>query len=360
MSLLTQYDDLIRNSNALNTGEEEEFLTFVRSSVRLVRSMSNSEGNVQRLDLELEKLMKENTGLRLKLEQARALVDNESKARKKAEQERARLESQFQLLRQLILETDGVDEGTLKRVKFLEEPSVPQPSQGQGYPNILSPGLMSLRDGLSKPSTSRRRSANMTEESVLDVEDLNLSFDDTANLCDDSRLRLQQSYLGQKAKSERKRSRSVTRIVEGEEEQNGRVRKRERRSRSVGISDKVEVLEITPRMTLTERQDNLQPEPEPIFQRKLEHNLEERTNIKSEKCDGCKKRLKFGKKYLHCVTCKIVIHPECEGDEECHGQNLAPSLTSSPSTVSTNPAIFLSRTPSKREKTNIFASPMLQ
>merc|ERR1719342_1094144 len=212
LSLLAQYDDLTRNSNALTEGVEKEFLTFVRSSQLLVSSITN---------------MKENTGLKLKLEQARALVDNESKARKKAEQERDRLNNQFQLLRQLILETDGVDEGTLRRVKFLEEPSVPLP--GQGYPNILSPGLMSLREGLDLKN--KRRSANMTEESVLDVEDLNLSFDETANLCDESRGRLQQSLNGLQVTSERKRSRSVTRREDVEE--NDRVKKRERRSRSV-------------------------------------------------------------------------------------------------------------------------------
>ena len=125
-------------------------------------------------------------------------MDNESKARKKAEHDRDRLDHQFQMLRQLFMETDGVDEGTLRRVKFLEEPVVPLPSSpSQEYPNIISPGLMSLREGLSKPS-GKRRSVNMTEESVFDVDDLNLSFDETANLCE-SRARLEQSYLGQQA-----------------------------------------------------------------------------------------------------------------------------------------------------------------
>ena len=62
LSLLTQYDDLIRNSNALNEGEEKEFLSFVRSSQQLVTSISNSREDLQRRDLELEKLVKENTG----------------------------------------------------------------------------------------------------------------------------------------------------------------------------------------------------------------------------------------------------------------------------------------------------------
>ena len=61
-SLLAQFDDLIRNNKTLNVGEEKEFLTFVRSSRNLVRTISQSEGANQRLELELEKLTKENTG----------------------------------------------------------------------------------------------------------------------------------------------------------------------------------------------------------------------------------------------------------------------------------------------------------
>ena len=245
-------------------------------------------------------------------------MDNESKARKKAEQERDRLDRQFQLLRKLILETDRVDEETLRRVKILEDPtSVAEPSHG--YPNILSPGLMSLREGLSKPS--KRRSANMTEESVLDVEDLNLCFVEAANLCDESRGRLTQAASGEK-----KRSRSVTRREDMEEEQAGRVRKRGRRSRSVGICDRVEVLENTPYLS-----SFLQHHP-----RRQEHDFEEKTNIKTEKCAACKKRLKFGKKYLNCVNCRIIIHPECHVAEECIGR--APT----------------------EEQRSLFASPMLQ
>ena len=69
LSLLTQYDDLIRNSSALNSGEEKEFLTFVRSSGLLVSSLGNSNSNSnevnKRLELEIEKLVKENTSMNI-------------------------------------------------------------------------------------------------------------------------------------------------------------------------------------------------------------------------------------------------------------------------------------------------------
>ena len=63
LSLLSQFDDLIRNSNSLNRGEEKEFLTFVRSSGLLVGGLENTKELVQRLELEKGKLEKENTGI---------------------------------------------------------------------------------------------------------------------------------------------------------------------------------------------------------------------------------------------------------------------------------------------------------
>ena len=65
LSLLSQFDDLVRNNNALNTGEEKEFLTFVRSSELLVSSLGNSNTNSnevnKRMEVENEKLVQENT-----------------------------------------------------------------------------------------------------------------------------------------------------------------------------------------------------------------------------------------------------------------------------------------------------------
>ena len=69
LSLLTQYDDLIRNSSALNSGEEKEFLTFVRSSGLLVSSLGNENSNSnevnKRMELEIEKLVRENTSMNI-------------------------------------------------------------------------------------------------------------------------------------------------------------------------------------------------------------------------------------------------------------------------------------------------------
>ena len=69
LSLLTQFDDLVRNGNVLNAGEEKEFLTFVRSSGLLVGSLGNENSNSnevnKRMELEIEKLVRENTSMNI-------------------------------------------------------------------------------------------------------------------------------------------------------------------------------------------------------------------------------------------------------------------------------------------------------
>ena len=69
LSLLTQFDDLVRNSNALTSGEEKEFLTFVRSSELLLSSLGKSNSNSnevnKRMELQLEKLLQENTSMNI-------------------------------------------------------------------------------------------------------------------------------------------------------------------------------------------------------------------------------------------------------------------------------------------------------
>merc|ERR1712227_569678 len=94
---------------------------------------------------------------------------------------------------------------------------------------------------MREAANCRRKSINMTDGSVLDVDDL--SFDETVNLCE-SRTRAGTSF--------RKLNPEVR-----------EARKRERRSRSVGISDRVEILEITPRLSPEKIMDQRLSVPEP-------------------------------------------------------------------------------------------------
>jgi len=88
------------------------------------------------------------------------------------------------------------------------------------------------------------------------------------------------------------------------------------------------------------------------------HNFVQKTVLKSEKCRGCDKRLKFGCVEFRCSVCRMSVHEECcdKAPSACIGiQEVASS-----NIKSSRKGAKLE----KREKPNIckqiFASPMLQ
>jgi len=363
ISILTEFDDLVRNEKVLNEGSERQFLKFVNNCELNRRRWEQSEHECQRLSIELTKASHEITGLETKLHHARIMFDKESQARKLAESERDRLANQLQAFRQLIMEADGMDEGTLRKMKNFESVN-----DGGYYGNVFSPGLM-------REAANCRR-FNQSEGSVLDVDDL--SFDeDTINLCE-SRTRSGASFrkLNTDVREARKRSRSRSNPRRSSLKEpinlEDRSRKRERRSRSVGICDKVDVLEITPRITDEDvriARENHQQMIDNINNDMVTrnnnandlHDMEEKTEMKSNKCSTCLKRIKFGKIYHKCRHCKLLVHKECVPNVRCVPVNVLPPQ-SSPSKVSTLPGgyLSLSRTPSKKEQRQMFASPMLK
>lgn len=364
LSLLTEFDDLMRNEKILTDGQaEKEFHKFVKNSESNRRRWEQSELECQRLNLELAKAHHEILGLETKLQQARSMVDNEATMRKRAEAERDRLFSQLERLKQLIFDTDGVDEGTLKKLKNFDTFNATDATASGGYGNILSPGLMS-----EAANCRRRRSINMTDGSVLDVDDL--SFDETLDLCA-SRTRAGTSFrkTSVENRESRKRSRSNPRrsVFQNPEPLEERARKKERRSRSVGISDKVDILEITPRPSSSDTShesqnravESLNNIASSNFSSRHAHDFEVKTELKSNKCSTCGKRIKLGKLYQKCKLCKLILHAECQPAASC-----VAVCPHSPVKVSSIPSGgHVSRTPSKRDtsqRTAKFESPMLQ
>lgn len=384
LSVVAAYDDLVRNSAILSEGSEKEFLKFVVNSEVSRQRWEHAELECQRLSIELTKCSQDINSMEHKLNHARAMLDTELHLRKKAEAERDRLASQLQVLRQLVMDTDhGLDEVTMDKIRSLDRCGV------RTNTNILSPGL--TREAMD----CRRRSAiNLTEASVLDVEDLSFDVDDTLGLCE-SRTRAGTTFnKEQGVQARKKRSRSAGRrsglpvVVEVES-----VSKRGRRSCSVGVNDNNEVEKLEPRVkarrsvvsegrgrrssnirgnsrrsTVSNNSRGGKEEKENIKQGKdvvgEEHTLVERTVIKPEKCVACSKRIKFGKICLKCLHCKVSIHMEC--------RDMAGTCNiSSPTKVSSLPIPSLYTTPSKRasiyltpskkdNKNTIFASPMLR
>ena len=93
------------------------------------------------------------------------------------------------------------------------------------------------------------------------------------------------------------------------------------------------------------------------FSSREAHDFEVKTELKSNKCATCGKRIKLGKLYQKCKLCKLIIHPECQPGAACVG------VCQSPVKISSNPdGGHITRTPSKRDYSQKakFESPMLQ
>jgi hypothetical protein len=338
-SLVLQFDELSRNSNVLQTSDDEQFLRFVLNAGLNRRRWENAELECQRLGIELTKAAQEIGGLEHKLSHARTMLDNELLLRKKAEGERDRLSSQISLLRQLVMDDKLVDEVKLNKLRNIgtmdftsDDASSPCPATPKG---IL-------------------KKFNLTEDSVRDVEDF--SFDDTRDLFDSySRI--------ENRTSTRKRSRSRGRDTIGENileniasprSENFQSRKRTRRSRSmVGFEETREVPvneEPEPRPRSNSLFDKSEA-PKTVSSSPISgHTLTHKTIMKKEKCVVCDQRIKFGKIVYKCGTCRIVFHTECT--------NRAPRCTRSGSPeICRTPLAERNRSPMKKP---YFASPMLR
>jgi len=380
ISVLATYDDLIRNNKVLTAGSEEKFLEYVVSSEISRRRWEHAELECLRLSIELKKSSQDVENLENKLIHARGMLDSEVHLRKKAEAERDKLASQLQLLRQFVLETgpelNDVTKDKIKNLDLLGPVSAT---------SVLSPAS-------HDPLLNKRISlANITEASVLDVEDLDISFDndDTADLCE-SRTRSGASF---RASARRKRSRSGARreapcLVDPSENPN----KRDKRSHSVGFNHNIE--NLPKQRSYSNKFDNinnicknsakrsndsvdgikgrrssvsnniLEKGSSDVSQNEhMEHKLVKKTVVKPENCVACKRRIKFGKHQWKCENCKVSIHLECkENVGKCVPPPIEVNSAPFPSLYATpnrNRRMSTILTPSKREPRKIFASPMI-
>jgi len=382
LSALAVYDELMRNAVILTEGSEAEFRTYVENSEVSRQRWEHAELECQRLSIELTKCSQDITTLENKLKQARLMFDNELHLRKKAEAERDNMANQLHLFKQLVMETDnnGMDEVTIDKIRGLDVCGI-RPS----YTNILS-------HGLAKEALNARVSAvNLTEASVLDVDDLSFDIDDTAGLRGSgSRIRAGTNFRSERDEviTRRKRSRSTTKTELPVVEENAS--KRGRRSRSIGNIGHVDAMKVeTPRQkprlrgsAMSEgrgRNGNISEnmkrstmcnystegkENAKVFEEEIvtDHILVEKTVIKSEQCVVCSKRVKFGKISLKCQHCKETLHMECKDSAgACHATSPKVSNIPFPSLPTPNKRVSTYLTPSKKEiKRTNFASPMLR
>ena len=213
LSLVAQFDQLVRNRAVLTAAEgEEKFLSFVKGADGNRQRWEAAEVECEKLTEQLTKSTQEVSMLEGRLDQARGMLQTEVEGRRKAELERDMLAQKFQAVQSLVLEGSGGARRSLHQ----------QVSRILGTPETGGPIFPSIH----LDATSRN---DRTDGSVLDVDDL--SLDDTADLCQDSPLPLN-SGRRSRSRGGRKRSRSksqgrvLDRVEEWVEEQQGRLEER--------------------------------------------------------------------------------------------------------------------------------------
>jgi len=394
LSLVAQFDQLVRNRAVLTSAEgEEKFLAFVKGADGNRQRWEATEVECEKLTEQLSKTTQEVSMLEGRLEQARGMLQTEVEGRRRAESERDRLAQKFQAVQSLVLEGSA---GGVRRSLHQQVSRILGTPETGGAPIFPSIHL---------DATPR---ADQTDGSILDVEDL--SLDDTADLCQDSPLppnsgRMSRSRGGRKRSRSKSQGRVLDRVEEWVEEQQGRLEERLEEASQVEEQDRVRerMTEVKGAAGVAaalrnevEELRKVEAEVEQLRKRrdlgKVEeakrrkrsysvgqresltgvhtrsqdggspagHKMAQKTWLKSEKCGVCAKRMKFGKIGLRCIVCKLSLHTDCAPGVS--GLCLGPiATTSSPTLVSRTPA----RSPDNarrgtRTRAPLFASPMLR
>jgi len=401
LSLVAQFDQLVRNRAVLTAAEgEEKFLAFVKGADGNRQRWEAAEVECDKLTEQLTKSTQEVSMLEGRLDQARGMLQTEVEGRRRAELERDLLAQKFQAVQSLVLEgsAGGVRRSLHQQVSRIL--GTPETGGGPIFPSI------------HLDATPR---ADRTDGSVLDVDDL--SLDDTADLCQDSPLppnsgRRSRSRGGRKRSRSKSQGRVLDRVEEWVEEQQGRLGERLEEASQVEEQDRIrermDEVKGAAGVAAALRSEveslrKVEAEVEQLRKRRDEgkveeakrrkrshsvgqresigvhtrsqslqvrggglnggspagHNMAQKTVLKSEKCGVCAKRMKFGKIGLRCIVCKLSLHTDCAPGMPslCLGPT---ATTSSPTLVSRTPARSPDNAGRTRTRPPLFASPMLR
>jgi len=355
MSLLSKFDELMRNSQVLQTSCEQQFLNFVTNTDENRHKWEVVELECQRLEIELNKANQEREGLETKLLSARDLLDTEVKLRKKAEADRDKLKTQLALVRELIMDDNFGSDAKLNKIRILGNPDYDDEDNFH-LDNVVTP------KGILKRNTE--------DFSVVDIDDL--SFDDEETGVGDFSRR---SHKRSRSRSRSRPPASPTHILNNLEnvasprKDRYDLRKRARRSRSVVAFNQQPSSATTSETTSTDENDirprsysattntnNLDVGFHAVQDNTNAdtcHNFIQKTVLKSELCSACSKRIGFGRVAFKCSRCKIMVHNECSDQAPgfCVPDDASPDVCKTPSGVQ--------RSRSTKKKP-MFASPMLR
>lgn len=354
-SITAQFDDLMRCMQVLSDPAEKKFLEFIEGEEHHIGQIRNLEAEVKRLQEQTVKYQREIKNLEMKLKNARHMLDVEKSRRISAENEKNDLAGQIGLVMDL-LGRGQVNETREKLQQLQHSFTYAGGTDQRRSTKDYSPGPLSTitedRDSL---------------DTILDVSQMDITEEDEL---EESSLRSGRNYKrksspdrheksGQKRLSNRKSNErhshevktQVTYYTTGEDLKKVHTEVEVKPSAPPVSSDEsswegspakkppkapAPQPPITPLISNTVFSPHLLPNPitpqgpvtpyatptrtpiTPVVRNcsasKLNtrsHAFYTKTIYKSEHCQPCSKRIKFGKIALKCRDCRATCHPEC-------------------------------------------------
>lgn len=336
MSLTSAFDDLMRSVEVLNDPAEDKFLEFIESVSYWKSQAIDLQLEVKRLRETQVQNQKEIQTLDMKLINARHLLDVERAKMHASENEKDDLAQQIMNVMNL-LGTGKVNETKEKlrelhslssgmsstEIRFSDQGDAGLSTIREVYDNssasILGVSDIDLTDDLLDQDESRLRSGNSfrkrkSDEGILDISNSKIYR------CDTGKDNIALSD-GNKSLAD---DQEVVNIVEADQI----LRKKQSH---YPISPRPPMKDYSPRQSIYTPKTQSMYTPEqpyktpntnntpPIHHRQSTSKLNTRqhafyvkTVYKSETCQPCGKRVKFGKTALKCRDCRATCHQECK------------------------------------------------
>lgn len=320
-SILISFDDLVRNGSVLSVGCEIEMLKVVRQAKEWQNKWRISEMERLRISRLISEKDAELKGKDCQIKQARTFVDQEQRARQKAEQERDHYRKQLQGVKELLI-ADGnkpFNSETLERLKKMDVYGF-----GPAKPIPLSP-----RGGMEE-----------SIESILDASEL--SFEDSREGRLDESPLLKTSTMGKRKSHSMGRSSfgrdkmvTTTTVTVGPngqtvaesiietipmdmtlaELQKHRAKSRLSREQAAAVADQgFDENFSTPKELYTPVNHVKRTFSNAGSVPSRPHHFQKKTVVVVERCQPCGKRIKFGKNVLKCQDCAAICHVECKNN----------------------------------------------
>ncbi|XP_072041118.1 rac GTPase-activating protein 1-like [Amphiura filiformis] len=369
-STMGEFDELVHYTSILTKGDEQEFIKFVKSQVDCTKKWLTAELDKTQLQQQLTKMTAERAGLETKLKHARSQVDIEMKRRMKAEQKQEQLESQVNLIRELL---NDKEKGTLSEkeresLAFLDRTT---PVNADGTPtrrlsaihessgNLLDPSDLSydyteedldvsyLRDGKKWKGTGstvkRRPSAPPLEDddsppkrSKMDTSTVvttTVTVPNSGHVIAESKIETTPNVNMRSRKKSTRGHQHAGHFNGMDEDDDSFWGNPENQSLKAALFTTApsSPVKTASQHCMDEDDDSFWGNPEnqslkaalfttapssPVktasSQNHRKHEFVTKTVIRPESCGPCGKKVKFGKYALKCRNCRAVCHPDCK------------------------------------------------